>query len=611
MADIIQLLPDSVANQIAAGEVILRPASAVKELLENAIDAGAAEINLIIKDAGKTLIQVVDNGGGMSERDARMSFERHATSKIRQANDLFAIRTLGFRGEALASIAAIAQVDMKTRRQEDELGTLVEVEGSQVKNQVNCSCPAGTSIQVKNLFFNVPARRSFLKTETAEFKHIVDEFFRVALVYNEVRFTFHQNHKLLYQLLPSNRKQRIVSLFGSGYNERLVPVEQISEAISITGFIGKPEFARKTRGEQFFFVNGRYIRHPYLHHSIESAYRELIPVEAVPSYFIYIDTDPGTIDINIHPTKTEVNFLDSKVIYAVIRSAVRQSLGMNNMLDSIDFDVERHLDFTPPGADRQIRNPFDIPPSDFNPFDQPIPGKKSTGEPWLKAPVKGWESLYNNNDFKVLQSPQSDGLFNETEFQQESQETDRENVFQFQNRYIISSIRSGLVLIDQQRAHERILFEQYLERIRQRQQVSQQELFPCQVSFSPSDAGLLDEIMEDLNVLGFHLNKLGKNTFVVSGTPSGIQESDMQALLEKLLDQYKKNLIELDLDKSTNLARSLASSLSAKSGRRLFTQEMVHLIDELFSCKVPDLTPDGRKVFTIIPVDQIQHLLNR
>jgi len=611
MADIIQLLPDSVANQIAAGEVILRPASAVKELLENAIDAGATEINLIIKDAGKTLIHVVDNGGGMTERDARMSFERHATSKIRQASDLFVIRTLGFRGEALASIAAIAQVEMKTRRHEDELGTLVEVEGSRVKNQVNCSCPAGTSVQVKNLFFNVPARRSFLKAESAEQKHIVDEFFRIALVYHEVRFTFHQNQKLLYQLQATGRKQRIVALFGSVYNERLVPVEHISDAISITGFIGKPEFARKTRGEQFFFVNGRYIRHPYLHHSIESAYRELIPIDAVPSYFIYIDTDPGTIDINIHPTKTEINFLDNKVIYAVIRSAVRQALGINNMLDSIDFNVERSHDYIPPKDGHQVKNPFDVPPSDYNPFDHDGNKNKPAGEPWLKASVKGWENLYDNNDFKVIQPSQNDGMFSETEFQHKSQETERANVFQFQNRYLVSSIKSGLVVIDQQRAHERILYEQYLDRIRHHQQIIQHELFPFQVSFGPSDGELLDEIMEDLNILGFHLNKLGKNTFVVSGTPSGMQETDLQALLEDLMDQYKKNLVDLGLDKSTNLARSLAFSVSAKSARRLFTEEMTHLIDELFSCKAPALTPNGRKVFIIIPVDQINQLLNR
>jgi DNA mismatch repair protein MutL len=611
MSDIIQLLPDSVANQIAAGEVILRPASAVKELLENAIDAGSTEINLIIKDAGKTLIHIVDNGSGMSERDARMSFERHATSKIKQANDLFAIRTLGFRGEALASVAAIAQVEMKTRRHDDELGTLVEVEGSRLKNQSDCSCPAGTSIQVKNLFFNVPARRSFLKTESAELKHIIDEFFRVALVYNDVRFTLHHNQKLLYQLLPSNRKQRIVSVFGAGYNERMVPVEHISEAISITGFIGKPEFARKSRGEQFFFVNGRYIRHPYLNHSIESAYRELIPVDSLPSYFIYIDTDPGTIDINIHPTKTEVNFLDSKVIYAVLRSAVRQALGLSNLLDSIDFNVERSFEFPSPGGERQIKNPFDVAPSNYNPFDIPGGGSRNTADNWSKPDIRGWENLYNNNDFKTEAAPAGADLFSNSGSPSDSRETDKANIFQFRNQYIISSIKSGLVLIDQQRAHERILYEQFFDRIRQSQQAIQQELFPCQVSFSSSDATLIDEIRDELNMLGFLLNKMGKNTFVVSGTPSGIQETDIQALLEGILEQYKKNLIELDLDKSTNLARSLAASISSKSGRKLFAEEMIHLIDELFCCKVPDRTPDGRKVFTIIPLEQVHQLLNR
>jgi len=611
MTDIIQLLPDSVANQIAAGEVILRPASAVKELLENAIDSGASEINLIVKDAGKTLIHVVDNGGGMTERDARMSFERHATSKIRQANDLFAIRTLGFRGEALASIAAIAQVEMKTRRVEDELGTHVEVEGSRVKNQSNCSCPAGTSVQVKNLFFNVPARRSFLKAEAAELKHIVDEFFRVALVYKDIRFTFHHNQKLMHKLLPGNRKQRIVSLMGSGYNERLMPVEQVSEAISITGFIGKPEFARKTRGEQFFFVNGRYIRHPYLHHSIENAYKELIPAGTMPSYFIYIDTDPGTIDINIHPTKTEVNFIDSKVIYAILRSAVRQSLGLNNILDSIDFNAEKSHDYIPPGNDRQVKNPFDVPPTGFNPFEQSKPGDAGTGEQWQKKPVQGWENLYDNNDFKIGEDRKEESLFSDLEKQPEPDDGKKPNVFQLQNRFIVSSIKSGLVVIDQQRAQERILYEQYIERISQQQPSIQQELFPFQVSFSLSDADLLEDILDELNITGFNLNKLGQNTFVVSGTPSGFQDADLQMLLENILDHYKKNLVELDLDKSTNLARSLASSISARSGRRLFEEEMIHLIDELFSCKAPDQTPDGRKVFAILPVEQIHQLLNR
>ena len=583
MADIIQLLPDSVANQIAAGEVILRPASAVKELLENAVDAGATEINLIIKDAGKTLIQVVDNGSGMTERDARMSFERHATSKIRQANDLFAIRTLGFRGEALASIAAIAQVEMKTRRQEDELGTRIEIDGSKVKKQENCSCPVGTSIQVKNLFFNVPARRSFLKTDTAEFKHIIDEFFRVALVRNHIRFTFHQNQKILYQLPPGTSKQRVIALFGSSYQERLMNVEHVSEAMSVTGFIGKPEFARKTKGEQYFFVNGRYIRHPYLHHSVENAYRELIPHDTVPSYFIYIGTDPGTIDINIHPTKTEVNFMDNKVIYAVIRAAIRQTLGLHNIIDTINFDVEKSVDFGPPPPGYEVKNPFDIPPTDFNPFEQA--DKETDEQPPGLLPDEDDET----GELKLL----------------------KENVFQLQNRYIVSMIKTGLMVIDQQRAQERILYDRYLDQIRQQSQVVQQELFPMQVSFSPGDAELLDEIMGELNILGFHLNKLGQHTFVVTGTPSGIAETDLQPLLEGFLQQYKRNMADLDLDKSTNLARSLSRSLAVKSNRRLHPEEMIQLIGELFSSSVPEQTPEGKRIFTVITQENIYQLLNR
>ena len=583
MADIIQLLPDSVANQIAAGEVILRPASAVKELLENAVDAGATEINLIIKDAGKTLIQVVDNGSGMTERDARMSFERHATSKIRQANDLFAIRTLGFRGEALASIAAIAQVEMKTRRQEDELGTRIEIDGSKVKKQENCSCPVGTSIQVKNLFFNVPARRSFLKTDTAEFKHIIDEFFRVALVRNHIRFTFHQNQKILYQLPPGTSKQRVIALFGSSYQERLMNVEHVSEAMSVTGFIGKPEFARKTKGEQYFFVNGRYIRHPYLHHSVENAYRELIPHDTVPSYFIYIGTDPGTIDINIHPTKTEVNFMDNKVIYAVIRAAIRQTLGLHNIIDTINFDVEKSVDFGPPPPGYEVKNPFDIPPTDFNPFEQA--DKETDEQPPGLLPDEDDET----GELKLL----------------------KENVFQLQNRYIVSMIKTGLMVIDQQRAQERILYDRYLDQIRQQSQVVQQELFPMQVSFSPGDAELLDEIMGELNILGFHLNKLGQHTFVVTGTPSGIAETDLQPLLEGFLQQYKRNMADLDLDKCTNLARSLSRSMAVKSNRRLHPEEMIHLIGELFSSSVPEQTPEGKRIFTVITQENIYQLLNR
>jgi len=608
MPDIIHLLPDSVANQIAAGEVILRPASAVKELLENAIDSGATEVNLIVRDSGKTLIQVVDNGCGMSERDARMAFERHATSKIKTASDLFSIRTLGFRGEALASVAAVAQVELKSRRHEDEVGTLIEIEGSKVRNQTACSCPAGTSVLVKNLFFNVPARRSFLKADSAELRHIIDEFFRIALIYNNARFTFHHNQKLLYQVPASNRKQRIVGLFGSVFNERLVPMEHVTEAISVTGFIGKPEFARKTRGEQYFFVNGRYIRHAYLHHSIENAYRELIPEDSVPSYFIYIDTDPATIDVNIHPTKTEINFLDNRVVYAVIRSAVRQSLGLHNIIAPIDFDVEQSLDFSPPAPGQGIKNPFNVPASDYNPFKPSGDIRPEHIPDWPKKPRMDWEKLFERGEMNA--SKPEEPLFENNE-EPDSQTESRSGIFQLQNRFIVSTVKSGLLIIDHQRAHERILYEHFLERISERILSSQHEMFPHQVSFSASDAELLDDILEDLKVMGYHLNKLGKNTFVVVGSPAGSGDTDFQSLLEAILDGYKKNLVEMNIDKSINLARSLAASLAAKPGKRLFQEEMLHLVGELFSCKAPEQTPDGRKTFIIIPEEQIHQLFNR
>jgi len=607
MADIIHLLPDSVANQIAAGEVILRPASAVKELLENAVDSGATEINLIVKDSGKTLVQVVDNGCGMSERDARMSFERHATSKIKSANDLFAIRTLGFRGEALASVAAVAQVELKTRRHEDEIGTLIEIEGSRVKNQVSCSSPPGTSISVKNLFFNVPARRSFLKTDSAELKHIIDEFFRVALVYHQIKFTLHHNQKPLYMVPASGRKQRIVGLFGSGYNERLVPMEHITEAISVTGFIGKPEFARKTRGEQFFFVNGRFIKHAYLHHSVENAYRELIPQDSTPSYFIFIDTDPATIDVNIHPTKTEINFLDNKVIYAVLRSAVRQSLGLSQSISPIDFDVEQSVDLSPLKPGQTIKNPFNIPPSNFNPFDTKEGGNYDSRD-WQKKTIAGWEKLFEPADRVPGDGPAPI-------FPSEDEPVDfvesALNSFQYQNKFIISSVKSGLLIIDQQRAMERILYEQYLFRIKEKRITSQQEMFPTQVSFPAGDADLIDDLLEDLELLGFRLNKLGKNTFVVVGSPADAGETDFQTLLESILDRYKRNLADLNMDKSINLARSMASSMASSAGRRLYQEEMSHLIGELFACKAPELTPDGKKTFIIILEENINQLMNR
>jgi DNA mismatch repair protein MutL len=604
MADIVHLLADAVANQIAAGEVIQRPASAVKELLENSIDAGATEISLITRDAGKTLIQVVDNGCGMTPGDARMCFERHATSKINDAGDLFAIRTLGFRGEALASVAAVAQVEMKTRRVEDELGTRIVIEGSEFKEQQPDSCPAGTSIAVKNLFFNVPARRNFLKSDSLELKHIVTEFFRVALVHHDIRFVFHHNNKLMYQLIPTNRKQRIVALMGSNFNERLVPVEQVTEALSITGFVGKPEFARKNRGEQYFFVNNRYIRHPYLNHSVESAYHELIPKDSIPSYFIYINADPATIDVNIHPTKTEVNFLDTKVIYAVLKSAIRKSLGIHSLSSSLDFDAEKSIDFSQGNQERVVRNPFDRPFSGFNPFDKEIPEHARSRK---KLP-ENWELLYDTSDSK----PGNDTAQAETAHPGPADEAGFvEGVLQAHEQYIVSSIKSGLVIIHHQRARERIYFDRFMQRLKEQKPVAQQELFPQQVAFSLSDAELIEEITPEINVLGFHLNKLGKNTFVVNATPSGMKDANAQEILESMLEQYKKNLVELNLDKRVNVASSLSVSLARRFNKKLFPEEMNHIINELFSSSVPDRTPDGKRILVVIEEEKIKQLFNK
>jgi len=608
MADIIHLLSDAVANQIAAGEVIQRPASAVKELLENSIDAGATEVRLIVKDSGKTLIQVVDNGCGMSPGDARMCFERHATSKIHAANDLFAIRTLGFRGEALASIAAVAQVEMKSRRHEDELGTRIVVEGSEAKEQQADSCPAGTSIAVKNLFFNVPARRSFLKSDSLELKHITNEFFRVALVHHDIRFDYYHNGKLLHQLLPTNRKQRIVSLMGSSYNERLVPVEQVSEALSITGFVSKPEFARKSRGEQYFFVNNRYIRHPYLSHSVENAYHELIPKDAIPSYFIYIEADPATIDINIHPTKTEVNFIDTRVIYAMLKSAIRKSLGIHSLSGSLDFDREQSIDFGPGNQERAVNNPFNRPYSGFNPFE------KDTAIPESKRKSKipeNWELLYDTSDVNTKATKKQGEEEDSGDFPGQDSFDMGSTAFQVHGQFIVSSIKSGLVIIHPQRARERIYFDQFLERLQQQKPAAQQELFPQQVAFSLSDAELIDEIMDEINYLGFQLNKLGQNTFVVNATPSGLKDANAQELLESMIEHYKKNLVELNLDKNVNLARSFAVSLSRRFNNKLFPEEINHLINELFSSSVPDRTPDGKKILVIIGEEQISHYFTK
>jgi len=604
MSDIIKLLPDSVANQIAAGEVIQRPSSAVKELLENAVDAGATAIDLFIKEAGKTLIQVTDNGCGMSAMDARMSFERHATSKIKKAEDLFAIRTMGFRGEALASIAAIAQVEMKSRPMEDELGTCLIIEGSRVKSQEPCSCKPGTGIAVKNLFFNVPARRNFLKSNTVETRHIIEEFTRVALVNPKIAFSMTHNEKPVFRLSKGSPKARIVSIFGKNYNERLLPIEQEASRIKISGFIIKPEFARKTRGEQYFFVNGRFIKHPYLHHAVENAFADLLPADAYASYFINIGIDPADIDINIHPTKTEVNFQDARYVYAVLQAAVKQSVGKHNLTPTIDFDKDPAIDamFTnPTGAIKQPQ--IKINP-EYNPFAENPRQQKSAYRPQPPKGDKNWEKLFQTEENKP---PQQQLI--EDHQQQENNKIDDNRFFQVHNRFILTNVRSGLMIIDQQMAHERILYEQFLNKLENKQTVSQQQLFPVTLQFPPADAEIIRSLKDSLKLLGFTFDTIGNNGFVFQGIPEGMNESDIEGVLEKIIEEEKKKTGNLNAAVNTTLAKSLAARLSVKPGTTLSALEMGSIFDTLFACQVPEVAPDGSNILTIVALSDLEKYL--
>lgn len=608
MPDIIKLLPDSVANQIAAGEVIQRPSSAVKELLENAVDAGADNIQLVVKDAGRTLIQIIDNGCGMSVTDARMSFERHATSKINEAKDLFAIRTLGFRGEALASIAAISQLELKTKRLEDELGSCIRIEGSKVIDQSPCTTSAGTSIAVKNLFFNVPARRNFLKSNTSELRHITEEFLRIALVYTDITFSLQTNNKVIFQLKKSGLKERIVAIYGNNYRERLVPLELKSSISNVSGFIGKPEFARKTRGEQYFFVNGRFIKHPYLHHSVDNAFREILPADTYPSYFIYLETDPEKIDINIHPAKMEVNFQDQQHIYAILKSAVRQALGKFNITPAINFDVEQSIDFRPSGKHSPLTNPFDTQPSEYNPFDKSEirPGKKQESQR-EKSNRQNWEKLYDTGSVQARRDEEN--IPSGPLFKPEEERNVVSTTFQFAGRFIITRTAAGIMIIDQRRAHERVLYDRFLAQMESGTASSQQELFPQQLSFPHSDAEIIRDLKPDLELLGFNINELGKNTFVISGVPTDSVNKNIKELLDKLLDNYKKKLIDLNQDARTNLARSMAINLAVKAGKVMSTEEMEALISSLFSSSMPETSPSGKKIIGMITEEELEKLL--
>jgi DNA mismatch repair protein MutL len=620
MSDIIQLLPDSVANQIAAGEVVQRPASAVKELLENAIDAGANRIQLNVKDAGKALIQVIDNGCGMSVTDARMCFERHATSKVRKAEDLFAIRTMGFRGEAMASIAAIAQVDMKTRRHDEELGTLIEIEGSVFIKQEPVATPQGTSICIKNLFYNTPARRNFLKSNPAEMRHIIDEFQRISMANPGVAFSLHHDGVEIYRLPASPLKQRIVHLFGHNYNERLIPVEEETSIINLKGFIGKPEFAKRTRGEQFFFVNNRFIKDPYLNHAVNRAYEELLPDDNFPLYVLFIDIDPAKIDVNVHPTKTEIKYLEEKSIYAILHSAVKRSLGRFNISPTIDFDQETGF-----SAMITHKAPEEIvPPSisfnpDFNPFAEEKPVRESAyasfsknygGGGGMSPSTKNWGSLY---EIAKDQTPEQSSLKLHEDEQHEQFIPAQKQLMQLHNRYIISQIKSGLMLIDQQAAHERVLYERFILHLEDRKGASQQSLFPQTVTLSPNDYELAKSLLEDIKSLGFEVREFGKNTLVIEGIPVDLGSANFNEtqLFEHLIEGFKNSQQDLKLDKRDALARSMARNSAIKSGTVLGQEEMNTLIEQLFACKTPNFSISGRPVIQTIGLLELDKKFER
>ncbi|MEZ7901322.1 MAG: DNA mismatch repair protein MutL [Urechidicola sp.] len=609
MSNLIKLLPDSVANQIAAGEVVQRPASAVKELLENSIDSGATSVQLIIKDAGKTLIQVIDNGCGMSETDARMCFERHATSKITDTKDLFSIRTKGFRGEAMASIAAVAQVEMKTKMISEELGTKIEIEGSKITVQEPVQTKDGTSIAIKNLFFNIPARRNFLKSIQVETRHIIDEFERVALTHPEVTFQMINNGSETFNLPVGTLRQRIVGVFGKNFNQKLVPLDEKTSIMNLTGFIGKPDFAKKTRGEQFFFVNKRFIKNGYLHFAVMQAYQDLIAHKSYPSYFIYMEIDPASIDINIHPTKTEIKFEDEKAIYAILNSAVKQSIGKYQVAPSLDFEQETSFNVDPPLEGQDIKIPQIKVNPNFNPFDKETSKEKgyspSFSKPFSKpepSQIRALDRMYQNNagiSFENLdENPIEDNKLIAVQTEKK--------IFQVHNRYIYSQLKSGYVLIDQQRAHERILYEKFISSLENQVNFSQQELFPIQIEFSSSNFALLKEIWEEVKVIGFDISEFGKNTISINGVPADIKETDYQKLFENIIEQFKNNKDQLNLDTKESVARSMARNMSIKKGKQLSEREIIQLTDELFACAQPEYLPNGKRTFITVTLSEIE-----
>ena len=585
--DIINILPDSVANQIAAGEVVDRPAGAVKELLENAMDAGATQIDLVLKDAGRTLIQVTDNGCGMSDSDARLCFERHATSKIHKADDLFAIHTMGFRGEALASIAAIAQVELKTRQTDADCGTLVLIEGAHIVDQHPTACPTGTTMTVKNLFFNVPARRNFLKKDAVELSHIEETFRRITLIHPDIAFTFTHNGKKMYDLAAGGLLQRICGLFGQQYKERMYSVEEQTDMVKIKGFASRPEFSRKTRGEQYLFVNGRYIKHPMLSAAVEKAYTDLLPERNYPSYFIGLQVDPSRIDVNIHPTKTEVKFVDDHALFAILRSAVKKALGQFSLATELSFDTPEEFNIAPAPKGYMPPEPKISYNPDYNPF-------KTKGSSSASRQIPD-----NRHCPETLELPELTEVPKAAAPPSASQPA----CMQVQGRYIVTPLSSGVALIDQQRAHERVLYDRLMAA--QTAASAQMLLFPVQCSFSAADAELFGELLPDLRGYGFEIAAMGGCTFVVTATPTGVKESDMQELFNQMLMEYKGASMQKHSSRSQSLCASLARQMAIKAGQQLTQEEMQQLVADLFACPMAEMSPSGKKTITIVKPEEI------
>ncbi len=619
MADIIHLLPDNIANQIAAGEVIQRPASAVKELMENAIDAGATEIKLIVLDAGKNLIQVIDNGTGMSETDARMAFERHATSKIKKIDDLFRIKTMGFRGEALASIAAVAQVELKSKKDSDKIGTYIEIENSIVIKQEPCAFNTGTSISMKNLFFNVPARRNFLKSNAVEMKHIVEEFIRVSMAYPNIFFSLNANGQEVFHLEIGNLKQRVLQILGNNYNSKLVPVKENTDYLNVYGFIGKPDTAKKTRGDQYFFVNNRYIKSAYLNHAVNSACENLLSKDSYPSYVLFIDLDPEQIDINVHPTKQEIKFEDEKIVYAFVQAAVKHALAQFSIAPSLDFTLNANIQSLD-----AVNNPFTDEIREaaststlFKTFT-----KKNQAhfiEPTQKSELKHWKDFFvpshsiEENRKKTIEEGKK-FEFESSEFQVLNKSTFNSfhaiNI-QLHNSYIISSTPSGFMLIHQQLAHERILYEKYSKLLNNKKSITQKSLFPIKIELAPTDTILLLELLLDINELGYDIDFVSNNNFVIQGTPADVSQGNEKNSIELLLEQFKHFSSDIKFGKREKLIRCFSKQNAIKEGQQLSQTEIHHLIEDLFKCQTPNTTASGNPTFIEFKEDYLDRMFTK